>query len=91
MIPWEDLVKDDMSERVLVDVLLNFVRYEALQFTGLKSNSGVEVFEGDIIDASNYPRTIVRWNDEAGRIEPFNISDHEVIGNVYENSDFPEI
>jgi hypothetical protein len=40
MIEWQDLTKDEMSERVLLDVILNPERYVPLQFICLVDKNG---------------------------------------------------
>ena len=102
------IAKDNIADKdmtVLVDNPNEIVPREGLplfeqidpetvgQYTGLKDENGVKIFEGDIIKCGKY-LLLVEWEDCTG-YHPFNhygctADECEVIGNVYDNQELLE-
>lgn len=58
------------------------------QWTGVKDEKGIDIFEGDIITDGEYERYPVEWNEDRNG---WNIgyslpSNYKVVGNIHKNS-----
>lgn len=68
-----------------------------MQFTGRRDDSGIDIYDGDIVSDINLNTYVVQWNDDTNKWqisngEDFNDGDrygstYYIIGNIYENPD----
>lgn len=75
-------------------------KYEVLEYTGLKDKNGVEIYEGDIVQFSDWPNKVIAYKDVyfAGFslkgtdlfLSGFDAQRMKVIGNIYENPELLE-
>lgn len=84
MIDWEGITSHSDT---MYSVLVERLRCDVMQYTGLKDKNGTEIYEGDVINSKG---NIVEFSFGCFNINgdrPVYATNCEVIGNIYENNE----
>jgi len=101
MIPFEEIYAEFQTVRpVMLKEIIEYEKYELLQYTGLHDKNGKEIYEGDIVKYRgwiSWGEMKVVFSDGSFMVENHNLNanlinefDIKIIGNIYSNPELLE-